>query len=77
MGRERGEMWSKNEGRCKRCTKACVLFTHSIEFNRDSNLFAVGGVTQKIKIYDYYAVINHSAAFPSPSLVVECPSKLR
>ena len=60
-----------------RCAETNVLFTGSIEFNRDSNLFAVGGVTQKIKFYDYYEVINHSAAFPSPSLVVECPSKLR
>ena len=49
-------------------------FTDSIEFNQDSNLFAVGGVTQKIKFYDYYSVIDHNAAFPFPSLVVESVS---
>ena len=52
-------------------------FTNSIEFNQGSNLFAVCGVTQKINFYDYYSVIGHNAAFPFPSLVVECRSILR
>ena len=36
-------------------------FTDSIEFNQDSNLFAVSRVTQKIKFYDYYSVIKNIA----------------
>ena len=34
-------------------------FTDSIEFNQGSNLFAVDRVTQKIKFYDYYYVIEN------------------
>ena len=49
----------------------------SIEFNADCSLFAVGGVTQKIKIYDYKTVVHNSSIFSSPSMLLECQSKLR
>lgn len=55
-------------------TGTCIA--SCIEFNADCTLFAVGGVTQKIKIYDYKTVVHNSSIFSSPSMLLECQSKL-
>ena len=49
----------------------------SIDFDCDTDFFAVAGVTKKIKIYEYQRVINNSVAqIHTPSIQMGCPSKI-
>eukprot|EP00118_Oscarella_pearsei_P012167 m.87187 g.87187 ORF g.87187 m.87187 type:complete len:493 (+) comp36533_c0_seq11:457-1935(+) len=48
----------------------------SIEFARDSDYFAIAGVTKKIKIYDYLSVINNSVDAHYPVKEMSCTSKI-
>ncbi|XP_065829192.1 E3 ubiquitin-protein ligase COP1-like [Oscarella lobularis] len=48
----------------------------SIEFARDSDYFAIAGVTKKIKIYDYMSVINNSVDVHYPVKEMSCTSKI-
>ena len=49
----------------------------SIDFDKDCDHFAVAGVTKKIKIYDYEAVINNSVdGVHCPIVQMSCNSKI-
>lgn len=47
----------------------------SLDFDRDEDFFAAAGVSKKIKIYDYYALLNGSIDIHYP--VVEMSNKSR
>ena len=49
----------------------------SIDFDKDCDHFAVAGVTKKIKIYDYEAVVNNSVdGVHCPIVQMSCNSKI-
>ena len=48
----------------------------SIEFDKDKELFAIAGVTKKIKIYDYGFVVRNAIDIHYPTLEMACTSKI-
>ncbi|KAI6227243.1 E3 ubiquitin-protein ligase RFWD2 [Aphelenchoides besseyi] len=48
----------------------------SIEFDRDGEYFVVAGVTKKIKLYDFNAVVNNDSEFQYPLHQLQCSSKI-
>lgn len=48
----------------------------SIEFDKDRELFAIAGVTKKIKIYDYGFVVRNAVDIHYPTLEMACTSKI-
>ncbi|KAK0404625.1 hypothetical protein QR680_017545 [Steinernema hermaphroditum] len=48
----------------------------SIEFDKDGEYFVVAGVTKKIKVYDYKAVIDNKCGFHYPMTQLQCSSKI-
>ena len=48
----------------------------SIEFDKDSEFFAIAGVAKKIKIFDYSAVVKDSLGINYPVNEIECSSKI-
>ncbi|XP_037093329.1 E3 ubiquitin-protein ligase COP1-like [Pollicipes pollicipes] len=48
----------------------------SIEFDKDRELFAIAGVTKKIKIYDYGFVVRNAIDIHYPTLEMACTSKI-
>ena len=53
------------------------MFLHSIEFDRDSEFFAIAGVTKKIKIYEYSIVRDAVVDLHYPVTEMSCESKIR
>lgn len=49
----------------------------SIEFDKDGEYFVVAGVTKKIKLYDYSAVIHDGHQLHYPLHQLQCSSKIR
>ena len=52
-------------------------FFNSIEFDRDSEFFAIAGVTKKIKIYEYSIVRDAVVDLHYPITEMICESKIR
>ncbi|PVD22461.1 hypothetical protein C0Q70_18275 [Pomacea canaliculata] len=48
----------------------------SIEFDRDSEFFAIAGVTKKIKVYEYDTVIKDAVDIHYPIIEMVCQSKI-
>lgn len=48
----------------------------SIEFDKDSEFFAIAGVAKKIKIFDYASVVRDSIGVSYPANEIECTSKI-
>ena len=48
----------------------------SIEFNEDKDLFAIAGVTKKIKVYDFNMVVKDMVDIHYPSSEMICSSKI-
>jgi len=48
----------------------------SIEFDKDSEFFAIAGVAKKIKIFDYSAVVKDSLGINYPVNEIDCSSKI-
>lgn len=48
----------------------------SIEFDKDSEFFAIAGVAKKIKIFDYAAVVKDALGINYPVNEIECTSKI-
>lgn len=49
----------------------------SIEFDKDGEYFVIAGVTKKIKVYDYNAVVEHNSETHYPLTQLQCSSKIR
>lgn len=49
----------------------------SIEFDRDDEYFATAGVTKKIKIFDYSAILKDPIDMHYPVKEMNCRSKIR
>uniref|UniRef100_A0A915EII1 Uncharacterized protein n=1 Tax=Ditylenchus dipsaci TaxID=166011 RepID=A0A915EII1_9BILA len=47
-----------------------------IEFDKDGEYFVIAGVTKKIKLYDYNAVINQNSNTHYPVEQLQCSSKI-
>jgi len=52
-------------------------FQFSIEFDKDGEMFAIAGVTRKIKLFDYANVLKDSVDIHYPVGEVQCSSKIR
>ncbi|XP_008053408.1 E3 ubiquitin-protein ligase RFWD2 isoform X8 [Carlito syrichta] len=50
--------------------------SHSIEFDRDCDYFAIAGVTKKIKVYEYGTVIQDAVDIHYPENEMTCNSKI-
>jgi len=48
----------------------------SIEFDKDQELFAIAGVTKRIKIYNYNTVLKDTVDIHYPSIEMVCGSKI-
>ena len=48
----------------------------SIEFDKDNELFAIAGVTKRIKVYDYNVVLKDIVDIHYPSIEMVCGSKI-
>lgn len=48
----------------------------SIEFDKDSEFFAIAGVAKKIKIFDYAAVVKDALGINYPVNEIDCSSKI-
>ena len=48
----------------------------SIEFYKDNELFAIAGVTKRIKVYDYNVVLKDIVDIHYPSIEMVCGSKI-
>ena len=48
----------------------------SIEFDKDSEYFAIAGVTRRIKVYEYSTVLRDAVDIHYPSLEMSCGSKI-
>lgn len=48
----------------------------SIEFDKDAEFFGIAGVSKKIKIFDYAAVVKDSLGINYPVNEIECTSKI-
>lgn len=48
----------------------------SIEFDKDSEFFAIAGVAKKIKIFEYASVVRDSIGVSYPTNEIECTSKI-
>lgn len=49
----------------------------SIEFDKDGEYFGVAGVTKKIKIYEYFSVVEDQVGTHYPVGEMQCTSKIR
>ena len=54
-----------------------VFALHSIDFDKDQEFFAVGGVTRQLKVYDYNTVITRPVSVHYPIQDLTCASKIR
>ena len=48
----------------------------SIEFDKDRELFAIAGVTKRIKVYDYGVILKDMVDIHYPSKEMLCSSKI-
>lgn len=48
----------------------------SIEFDKDSDYFAIAGVTRRIKVYEYAMVLRDAVDIHYPSVEMSCSSKI-
>lgn len=48
----------------------------SIDFDKDNEYFAIGGVTKRIKVFDYMAVVRDTVDIHYPSIEMTSPSKI-
>ncbi|CAD5228336.1 unnamed protein product [Bursaphelenchus okinawaensis] len=57
-------------------TTSNLSIVSSIEFDKDGDYFVVAGVTKKIKLYDYNAVVNSKTGIHYPLQQLQCTSKI-
>uniref|UniRef100_A0A914CF55 Uncharacterized protein n=1 Tax=Acrobeloides nanus TaxID=290746 RepID=A0A914CF55_9BILA len=57
-------------------TTPALSIVSSIEFDKDGEYFVIAGVTKKIKVYDYNAVIEHNSETHYPLTQLQCSSKI-
>ena len=50
---------------------------YSIDFDKDQEFFAVGGVTRQLKVYEYHSVITRPVSVHYPVQDLTCASKIR
>ena len=55
----------------------CILFNSSIDFDKDQDFFAVGGVTRQLKVYEYNSVVTRPVSVHYPVQDMGCGSKIR
>lgn len=58
-------------------TKYIFVVSTSIEFDRDSEFFAIAGVTKKIKVFEYSVVRDAVVDLHYPIQEMTCASKIR
>ena len=54
-----------------------ILFNSSIDFDKDQDFFAVGGVTRQLKVYEYNSVVTRPVSVHYPVQDMGCGSKIR
>jgi E3 ubiquitin-protein ligase RFWD2 len=57
-------------------TSSALSIVSSIEFDKDGEYFVIAGVTKKIKVYDYNAVVSHANGTHYPITQLQCTSKI-
>ena len=50
---------------------------YSIDFDKDQEFFAVGGVTRQLKVYEYHTIITQPVSVHYPVQDLTCASKVR
>jgi len=58
-------------------TQDMLLYLCSIDFDKDQQFFAVGGVTRQLKVYDYQSVVSRPVSVHYPVQDLACASKIR
>ena len=53
------------------------IFICSIDFDKDEEFFAVGGVTRQLKVYEYNSVVMRPVSVHYPVQDLTCASKIR
>ena len=54
-----------------------IIYLFSIDFDKDQDFFAVGGVTRQLKVYEYNSVVTRPVSVHYPVQDMGCASKIR